>query len=319
MGTADNPGAVGRRQFLMDLAAAGAALGSAGALAGCIKRGGAGGSAAKPSLDRLGVQLYSVMDQMRQDFDGTLEKVAAIGYRNVEFAGYFERTPEQVRALLDRLHLAAPSSHIGLDLLRSDLPQQVAIAQTIGHRYITAPSLGRTELPRTADGWKRIAEEFNGIGAALKSRGIGLAFHSHSGEFLDVGARKGMDVFVTESDPALVSFEIDLMWAEVASEDPVAWIERYPGRFKMWHVKDMRDLKAAQAQQQAAFRGESSQRAGQIAPVGAGEIDFKRIFEHWRRSGLEYYFVEHDAAQNWPGGSLASIESSYKYLQQLLA
>jgi len=315
VGTAENPRATGRRRFLIDLAA----LGGAAALGGCVRRGTGGGSA-KPALDRLGVQLYTVMDQMRQDFEGTVEKVAAIGYRNVEFAGYFDRTPEQVRALLDRLHLAAPSSHIGMDQLRSNLEAQIHLAQVVGHRYITAPSLGRMEVPTTADAWKRVAEEFNRIGTTLKERGLGLAFHSHSGEFVDVGGgRKGMDVFVAETDPSLVTFEIDLLWAEVAGEDPVAWIERYPGRFRMWHVKDMRELKAAQAQQAAAFRGAPSQRAGQIAPVGSGEIDFGRIFAHWQRSGLEYYFVEHDAAQQWPGGSLASIEASYRYLHQLLA
>ena len=319
-----------RRSFLAALAGlglGGAALaGSAGlARAAATRRAGAPGA---PSLDRMGgVQLYTVGDLMREDFDGTIEKVAQVGYKHVEFAGYFGRTPEQVRAVLDRAKLTSPSAHIPLELLRTDLDAQVHAAQVIGQQYVTAPSLGRTETPMTtADAWKRTADEFNRIGGALKSAGLNLAFHSHSGEFVDVGGGKtGMDVFIANTDPSLVTFEIDLLWARVAGQDPVAWFERYPGRFKMWHVKDMRDLKAAQARQAAAFQtpgarpagGES--RAGQIAPVGAGDIDFRPIFARWQQAGLEYFFVEHDGAQSWPGGSLASIQASYHNLQRLLA
>ena len=333
-----------RRSFLKEMAVLGV---SGTVLAGCARAAGAGGVAAAgaaasiapagrggmPTLDRIGVQLYSVMDQMRQDFDGTLEKVARIGYRHVEFAGYFDRTPEQVRATLDRVKLTSPSAHIGMNLLRSDLDAQIRAAQTIGQRYITVPSLGRSDSPwHEADSWKRIAEEFNRIGATLKNAGLKLAFHNHSAEFVDVGGgRTGMDVFIAETDPSLVSFEMDLMWARVANQDPLAWFQKYPGRIALWHVKDMQQLAAAQEQQAPGLRnpppprpapgaggGGPPARAGKIAPVGAGEIDFRPIFAQWRASGLEYYFVEHDQAQSWPGGSLASIEASYQHIRQLL-
>ena len=319
-----------RRSFLAALAGlvlGGAVLaGSAGPTRATAPRW--AGAPGDPSLDRMGgVQLYTVGDLMRQDFDGTIEKVAQVGYKHVEFAGYFGRTPEQVRAVLDRVKLTSPSAHIPLDLLRTDLDGQIHAAQVIGQKYITVPSLGRTETPmNTADAWKRTADEFNRIGGTLKGRGLDLAFHSHSGEFADVGGGKtGMDVFIANTDPSLVTFEIDLMWARVAGQDPVAWFDRYPGRFKMWHVKDMRDLKAAQARQAAAFQnpgartGGGESRAGQIAPVGAGDIDFRPIFAEWQRAGLEYFFVEHDGAQEWPGGSLASIQTSYQNLRRLLA
>ena len=315
-----------RRSFLASLAA----LGLGGAAAACARMPGTAGASAsmagramRPTIDRAGVQLYTVGDQMRTSFEGTLAEVAKIGYKNVEFAGYSGRTPEQVRQILDANGLGSPSSHIGLQALRTDLEGTIRTATTIGHKYITVPSLPRMETPmNSADTWKAVAAEFNKFGAALKERGLKIAFHNHSGEYVDVGGGKtGMDVFIAETDPDLVSFEMDLMWARVASQDPVAWFNRYPGRITMWHVKDMKDLAARQQWQAAQFRGErpSGQPAGQIAPVGAGDIDFKPIIAAWQRSGLEYYFVEHDQAQNWPGGSLQSLRESYAALQRLLA
>ena len=310
-----------RRSFLASLAAL-----SVGGATACARMmpggGGTAGGAMKPSIDRAGVQLYTVNDLLSKDFEGTIDAVAKAGYKNVEFAGYHGRTPEQVRAILDKNGIASPSSHIGMGALRQDLEGQIRAATVIGHKYITAPSLGRMDGPgNSAETWKKIAAEFNTMGKTLKDRGLGLAFHNHSAEFVDVGGGKtGMDVFISETDPALVTFEMDLMWARVANQDPVAWFNKYPGRIKMWHVKDMKDLAAAQAWQAASFRGERpGQRGGQISPVGAGDIDFKPIIAAWKQSGLEYYFVEHDQAQNWPGGSLVSIRESYEALKKLLA
>src|SRR5690606_12400878 len=101
------------------------------------------------------------------------------------------------------------------------------------HRYITVPSLGRTDNPGTSlDGWRRIADEFNTLGARLRPHGIGIGFHNHRDEFVSLGGgRTGMDVFVAETDPEVVAFEMDLGWAIAAGQDPVEWFRRYPGRF----------------------------------------------------------------------------------------
>jgi sugar phosphate isomerase/epimerase len=312
----------------------------------------------QPSVAGIGVQLYSVGDQIRVDVDRTLEAVAKIGYKVVEFAGYGTEKPEQIRATMDRLKMTSPSTHIGLPALRTDFDGQVHIAQTLGHKYITIPSLGQDNPANTVDGWKRVADEFNSMGAKLKAKGIGLGFHSHSGEYADVGGgKKGMDVFISNTDPSLVTFEMDLGWARVASQDPVEWFRRYPGRFKMWHVKDMLDLPKMQATQLEAFRNPPPPRqapppapaggqgaaggqggpgaggqggaGGQAArpapavtsgpvPVGAGNIDYKPIFAQWKLAGVEYFFVEQDGANNWPGGSLSAIATSYRNLVNLL-
>ena len=325
--------AIDRRCFLRDLAI----VGISASTVGCSNRGTVGSPSPKLSstpltVDEIGVQLYTVSDALRQDFGGAIEQVAAIGYKRVEFAGYFNKSPEEVRAILDRVRLSAPSTHIGMDILRRDLPAQIAIAKVIGHEYITIPSLGRSETPmNTADAWKRVASECNEMGAKVKAAGLKLAFHSHSGEFVDVGGGKtGMDVFITETDPSVFNFQIDLGWARVANQDPVAWFRRYPGRFRMWHIKDFENLSAAQARQAEAFRNPSAlatgrggggpvSQAGRPSPIGAGDIDFRPILAAWKDAGLEHFFVEQDGAAQWPGGSLASITTSYQALRKLLA
>lgn len=328
---ANRSNGVNRRNFLKGLAGIGGGFVAAGLVRSSWASVLEAAGWAEPRADRIGVQLYTVTDQLRRDFAGTLERVAQIGYKEVEFAGYFGHTPEQVRELLGRFGLTSPSAHIGMNQLREDLDGQIRAAHTIGQKFITVPSLGRTETPLSeADTWKRVAEEFNRIGARLKSEGLRLAFHNHAGEFVEVSdGRTGMDIFVSETDPSLVDFELDLMWAAVAGQDPVAWFERYPGRFKMWHVKDMKNLAAEQAQQVPRLRNPRGQGAGrpgggggptgQIVPVGHGDIDFRRIFARWERSGLEHFFVEHDGAAQWPGGSLASIQSSHETLKRLLS
>ena len=299
----------------------------------------------QPSVTGIGLQLYTVRSLVDQDIIQTIESVAKVGYKVVEFAGYGKRTHAEIRTALDRLGVSAPSTHISLNTLRKDLDAQAAIAQTIGHRYITVPSLG-SDMPWTADGWKKIAAEFNQIGTKLQAKKIGLAFHSHRDEFMDVGGgKKGMDVFIAETDPKLVTFEIDLGWSWVANENPVDWMKRYPGRIKMWHVKDILALKAAQDRQMEVFksppppvvvatqvtpRGVSPAPAapaptppppaitGGPVPVGAGEIDFKPMFAEWKTSGLEFFFVEQDSGPNWPGGPLAAITTSYRNLVNIL-
>ncbi|HTK47260.1 MAG TPA: sugar phosphate isomerase/epimerase [Gemmatimonadaceae bacterium] len=330
--TPDRPSdAHDRRTFLKTLAASGAAF----AAFGCATSGATSGAAQSVSgsraasgipsglADRIGVQLYSVRDRMEKDFTGTLEGVAKIGFEEVEFAGYFNHSPEDVRALLDRLGLRAPSSHIGLDQLQKDLAGEVKIAKTIGHEYITVPALIPPLVGKVApDYWPKTAAEFNRIARALKDDGLGFAYHNHSFEFEKLpDGRTGYDVLLAETDPALVKFELDLLWATVAGQDPVAMFQRSPGRFVMWHVKDVKGLGEAR---RIATTGEGStiQRlqklASSLAAVGTGDIDFRRIFAAAQLSGMQHFFVENDAAPQ-TASSLADIETSYRNLRQLLA
>jgi sugar phosphate isomerase/epimerase len=326
----DRPDAQDRRTFLKTVGAT-AALAAIGCATGAAASGSAATSSSAHSVggipsglaDRIGVQLYSVRDRMEKDFTGTLEGVAKIGFTEVEFAGYFGHSPEDVRALLDRLGLRSPSSHIGLDLLQKDLAGQIRTAKTIGHEYITIPALMQPLLGKvTPDFWPKTAAEFNRIARALKDEGIGFAYHNHSFEFEKLpDGRTGYDVLLAETDPALVKFELDLLWATVAGQDPVSMFQRSPGRYVMWHVKDVKGLDEAR---RVATSGEGSTiqklqtLASRLAAVGTGDIDFRRIFAAAQTAGMQHFFVENDAAPQTPS-SLADIETSYRNLRRLLA
>ena len=315
MNRANNSGRLDRRHFLKSVAGLGGACLAAG-LTTDSALGAARRFAALDATDHIGVQLYTVRDLMQQDFEGTLEKVAEIGYKEVEFAGYYDRTPEQVRQLLDRLGLKSPSSHVGIDLLRSDLDGQIESALTIGHKFLTIPALMEAFAGQMSpEKWHEYAKEFNTIGEAVKKKGLTLAYHNHHFEFVPAGEGKtGLDVLVSETDPELVSFELDLMWTTVAGVDPVALFDKYPGRFVMWHVKDLKEIEASQA---AAKEGMAGFRTimEHISPVGEGEIDFARIFAKAGQSGLLHYIVENDA----PKDALADITASYTNLARMLA
>ena len=291
-----------RRTFLFQLAA----MTASGSLLASCARAGVGTSTAAAatrsatSPDFIGLQLYTVRDQLQADFEGTLARIAQIGYKNMEFAGYYNRTPEQVRATLDKLNLVSTSSHIGAPLLRQDAAGQIKAAKTIGQDYITIPSY---QFGKDLAGWRKGVAEFNQWGAMCRDAGLKLAYHNHNFEFAPLEGTTGYEILQNEVDPKLLDFELDLYWARFADQDPLALFAKHPGRFAMWHVKDM---------------VVTDDKKG-MSPVGKGTIDFKSYFAHAQQSGLKHFFVEHDSASQYPGGSLASIEASYQYLHQLLA
>jgi len=246
-------------------------------------------------LDRIGVQLYTVRQAMAQDFEGTLARVAEIGYREVEFAGYFNRDAKAVRAALDAAGLDAPAAHIPLENLRTRWPQTLDDARVVGHRYLVVPSLP-TEDSRTLDGYRAVADLFNRAAEEARGAGIRLGFHNHAGEFAPLSGRIPYDVLLEETDPRLVWFELDLYWIARGGGDPLAYFARYPGRFSMVHVKDM----------------DATPQQGMV-DVGAGVMDFKRIFARREQAGIRHCFVEHDN----PESPFDSIRRSFDYLRQL--
>jgi sugar phosphate isomerase/epimerase len=244
-------------------------------------------------LDRIGLQLYTVRHEMEKDFEGTIARVAATGYREVEFAGYFGRTPRDVRALLDHHGLAAPSAHVSLapDQWRAALDA----APIVGHRYLVIAWIP-AEQRRTLDDCKRAAERLSRAATEARAAGLQFAYHNHDFEFVPLEGRLPYDVLLTETDPKLVQLEMDLYWIVKAGQDPLAYFARWPGRFPMVHVKDS-----------------AGGPAHRMTDVGAGNIDFKKIFAQREQAGIRHCFVEHDQ----PGDGFASIRASYEYLKRL--
>src|SRR5271157_2756551 len=140
------------------------------------------GFAEMHQIDRVGVQLYTVRDAMKKDFAGTIAKVASIGYKEVEFAGYFNHSPADVRAILDKNGLTAPSCHVGYDVVENHLPETIAASKTIGHTYIVCPWIDE-KLRKSPGGWKKVADFFNQAGSTSKKAGIQFGYHNHTFEF----------------------------------------------------------------------------------------------------------------------------------------
>jgi sugar phosphate isomerase/epimerase len=267
-----------------------------------------GWAAAEHKIDKLGVQLYTVRDLMKADFEGTLAKVAAIGYKKVEFAGYFDHSPKDVRAILDRLGLTSPAPHVAYDQLGDKWPAQIESAKIIGQSYIVCPWIPE-DLRKDPDIWKKAAEIFNRAGEASQKAGIQFAYHNHWFEFLPVNGKLPYDFLLEACDPKLVKMELDLCWITVAGGDPVKYFDHHPGRFPLVHVKDMKRLPKVSEAGGQDFGSSLSD----MTEVGSGIIDWKRIFRESDKAGIKHYIVEHDK----PAVPLESIKKSYEYLRQL--
>ena len=254
-------------------------------------------------IAKVGIQLYTVRDLMKADFEGTLAKVAQIGYREVEFAGYFDHTPEQVRAVLDKNGLASPSCHVGYENTAED--KWAATLQTVkavGHQYVVCAWIPE-ESRKTADDWKRTCDRFNKAGQAAQAAGVQFAYHNHSFEFVPLADKQvPYDPLLAGTDPKLVQLEVDLFWITFAGADPIAYFMKNLGRVPMVHVKDMIKKPTPTATPEQV-----------MVDVGKGSIDWKGIFAHSSHAGIQHYFVEHDQ----PPQPFQDITASYNYLKGL--
>lgn len=247
----------------------------------------------KEKIKSIGLQLYTVRAALEADFDATLARVAAIGYREVEFAGYFGRSAQQVSAGLRRAGLSAPSAHVPLDAIGPQWQSVIENALAIGHRYLVVAAAGSVA---DLDGYRRIAERYNHAGEAAKRAGIRFGYHNHDAEFVPIAGQLPYDLLLEATDPQYVCFEMDLYWITKAGGDPLRYFARWPGRIELVHVKD------AEAAPPHRMRD-----------VGAGMLDWRSLLGHGRKAGVRHFFVEQDEAPD----PFASITASYAYLRDL--
>jgi len=258
-------------------------------------------------IKKVGVQLYTVRDLMKNDFDGTIAKVAQVGYKEVEFAGYFGHTADQVKAALDRNSLKAPSTHVQYDELDDKFPSVIEFSKAIGLEYIICPWIPE-DLRKSPDIWKQAADKFNKCGEQTKSAGMQFGYHNHWFEFLPVNGSLPYDELLKMCDANLVKFEMDLCWITAAGADPIKYFNEYPGRFPLVHVKDLKTM--------PKITSGGAQNYGDtvdLTEVGSGIIDWKKIFAQSDKAGIKHYIVEHDH----PKQPIESITKSYEYLSKL--
>jgi sugar phosphate isomerase/epimerase len=253
-----------------------------------------------PQTIPFAVQLYTLRDQVAQDFAGTVKQVAQIGYAGVEMAGYGDlKTAAQAKRALDDVGLKVVGAHVGIEALEKD-PSRVFDEQ----HALNSPTIIIPWMPedrRTdAAGWKRAAQSLNPIGAKCRERGFELCYHHHSFEFAKFNGKSGMDILLENSEPGLVKIEIDVYWLQHGGEDPVKFIQRLGGRAPLVHLKDM----AAGPERR-------------FAPVGAGTLDLKSILSAMRDSGARWGIVEQDQCYDTP--PIDAVRVSYEHLRKLRA
>jgi len=253
----------------------------------------------------VGLQLYTVRDQLQKDVAGTIQQVARIGYKDVEIYSLYGKSPAEFTRILSDNGITASSGHYMLKQVKTGWSRHVEEAGALGLKFMVNAILLPEE--RTSfDDYKRLVDVFNRAGEATQKAGIQFCYHNHNFEFRRYGATTAYDYLLNTVDPKLVKFEMDCFWVTHAGEDPVAYFKKYPGRFPLLHIKDMKNEPAATHELDA--------RKGLFAPVGHGTIDWKRIFAGSREGGMEHYFVEQDYCEQPP---LEAVKMSYQYLSQL--
>ena len=247
-------------------------------------------------IDAIGLQLYTVRQELAKDFESTLAKVAAIGYRDVEFAGYFNRTPSRVKQTLKNAGLNATSTHVSRQAIAHDLQRAIESAKVIGHRYLVLGYL-ETEERKSLDDYKKLADLLNQAGEDCRKAKLQLAYHNHDFEFAAIGHQVPYDLLLRSTDRELVKMELDLYWITKAMRRPEDYFAQYPGRFELLHVKDM---------------DHTPKRS--FTELGKGTIDFKRVLQQSGQAGVKHHFVEQDEIS---GSRFESIKTSYEYLRKM--
>jgi sugar phosphate isomerase/epimerase len=243
---------------------------------------------------KIGIQLYTLKDEVAADFKGTLTKIAQVGYKEFEFAGYHGNNPKDIRSFLDSIGVTAPSAHIPMPDFEKNVDKVIEDAKTIGHKFVTVPWMDA----KTLDDYKKTAESFNKWGEKVKAAGLQFCYHNHAFEFEKKDGQVPYELLLANCDKNLVKFELDLFWVKRAGLDIVNFIDKHPGRFVMWHVKDM---------------DKSNQ--DENTEVGSGKIDWKAVFAKAKTSGMQHFFVEQEGT--FKLDKFESIKKSFNYLKTI--
>ncbi len=258
----------------------------------------------------IGLQLYTLRDIISKDVPGVLSQIAKAGYGEVEMYGlaggntFFGKTVKEIATLLKANNLSSPSGHYMPDKFLfengngDDVKNLCEVANELGNRYIIIPWLS-ADKRKTIDQYKILAERLNKAGEICKKANLQLAYHNHDFEFTDLGGGNGYDVLLNNTDKDLMKMEMDLYWVVKAGYDPIELFNAHPGRFHLWHVKDM-----------------SKTDKTQNTEICNGMLDFKKIFKSAKLAGVKHFIVEQET--NYAPDYFGSITTSNKEVKKLL-
>lgn len=247
-------------------------------------------------LDRIGVQLHTVKDEMKRNVAKTLEQVSSIGYAEVEFAGYFGQSPREIKTFLERNNLNAPSAHVSFADMKNSFKETVSAAKEIGHRYLIVSSF-HPEIPKTLEDVHRLAIFLNQTGKFCNEEGLQFGFHNHATEFQPIDGKLPFDILLEETDPKFVVVQIDTYWVVHAHHDPVVYLRKFPGRFPLFHLKDIDNSPDRNSTE-----------------IGNGTIDWKFLLAEAISSGTKHFFVEQE---HFTQSTMQSVRVSFGYLRTL--
>ncbi len=248
----------------------------------------------------IGIQLYTVRQNLSKDFKGTLKKVRKIGYKNFEFAGYGGMDAGELVAFMQEIGVKICGTHEGYEGLIRDFDRVLEFNQAIGNPYLVIPSMPGRIRRAGVDEIKRFADNLNIFGYKAKQAGIQLAYHNHSFEFKKVDGDKTIwDLLFETTDTDMVKAEIDIAWIYKAGVDPVAHLKKWGSRIKLLHMKDL-------------------DKDGKLAPVGEGVIDMKAVISKAKEIGVDWYIVEQDRTRKGKD-IMDEIAVSFKNLSKLLS
>ena len=248
-----------------------------------------------PKLKKVGVQLYSVRKEMMTDAIGTLKKLGQIGYQEIESAqsekgNYYGLEPKEIKKILKDQGMTLRSGHTHID---KNWQKSIDEAAEAGQEYIICsvlPSPGQT-----VGNYQKSAEMFNQAGEQCKKSGIMFGYHNHSSEYDTVEGKVLYDVLLDNTQPGLVHMEMDLGWVIAAGKDPLAYFSKYPGRFPLWHLKDM------------------SLTEKKSVEFGKGGVDIIGLMKHAKQAGMKYYFIEQE---EYAVTAFDSLEYDYNWLSE---
>lgn len=288
---------INRRKFLRD--------GALGLAAISLATRGQRPAFADPLGLPIGLELYTVRNELGKDFDGTLQKVAAIGYKEVELFSFFNKKASEIRKSLSAAGLTCPAAHYQTPQLRTGLDEHIEYAKELGLSYMICAFLQPQER-KSIDDYRRLADFFNKVGEQCQKAGLQFGYHAHNFEYTSYNGVVAFDELLRLTDPKLFKIELDCYWMTRGGRDPAVYLKRFPERFPLLHIKDMKpghppttDLKEG---------------SDAFTEVGRGSIDWKRIFTAAPAGTIKHYFVEQDICERPP---LDSARISYDYLHNL--
>lgn len=247
----------------------------------------------------IGLQLYSLRNEVNENLEESLEKIGAIGYKHLEAAGYsngkfYGLEPVEIKALVEKYGMKLRSSH--LTFKSEEVSAVLNAHKEAGIKYLVWPWIGKEDRI-SIDTYKQLAERLNSFGELCSQNGLMFGYHNHDFEFQAINGIIPYDILLEYTDPNFVFMEIDLYWITYAGKDPVEYFNKYPGRFPLWHIKDM----AAGADKE-------------MTEVGSGIIDYPGLLEHASQAGMKEIFVEQDVIK---GDGFESVKKSFDYLNTL--